>query len=54
MTIEEFKDFLFDGWNESDELNLQDIQTDEAHNLFSLCMEDGTWFVLECREQARN
>lgn len=41
-----FKDKLFDVINESDELDVADIQTDDAKDLFLIVMKDGSVFAL--------
>jgi hypothetical protein len=51
MTLNEFKDALFDVLNESDEWCLRDIQADEQRNCFYVSIEEGTWFVIEYRER---
>ena len=41
-----FKDILFDLINESDELDVTDIQSDDSANSFVVTVKDGTPFLL--------
>lgn len=45
MDLNYFKDLLFDVINESD-LPIQDIETDDANNLFVITVIDGTKYSL--------
>ncbi len=51
MTINEFKDWLFDVLNDMDGEILADIDMNENQNLFQLRMIDGSKFEIECRQQ---
>ena len=44
MNIDYFKDILFDLMNESDALDVADIQSDDLANMFLVVMKDGTAF----------
>lgn len=48
MTLVEFKDVLFDVLNESDELNVLDIQINDTKTGYRLQTEDGSWFNIKC------
>ncbi len=47
MDLNHFKDILFDLMNESDELNVEDIQSDDKANRFVVTVEDGASFVVQ-------
>ena len=47
MELNYFKDVLFDLLNESDELDVADIRSDEKANTFLVSMEDGTAFLVQ-------
>lgn len=51
MELNYFKDKLFDLLNESDELDLSDISSDDRRNLFTVTTSDGTKFELSCQKQ---
>lgn len=46
MDLNFFKDILFDLINESDALDVADIQCDDRANTFTVLMKDGTSFLL--------
>lgn len=46
MDINYFKDILFDLLNESNELNIKDIQCDDNENRFEVITADGAAFVV--------
>lgn len=46
MDLNYFKDKLFDVINESDELDIADIQADDEKDLFLIAMNDGSVFAL--------
>ncbi len=50
MDLNYFKDKLFDLLNESDELDLSDISSDDRRNLFTIHTSDGSTFELLCRK----
>lgn len=50
MTLNDFKDWLFDLLNEVDADTLTDIETKDSLNTFQLSMADGSVFEIECRE----
>lgn len=49
MTLEDFKDWLFDVLNDLDSDILADIETNEKLNTFQLSMAGGNVFEIECR-----
>lgn len=50
MELNYMKDRLFDLLNDnSEELNISDIQTHEKENTFGISMTDGSVFEIECR-----
>lgn len=50
MELNYLKDMLFDLLNDnSEELNIFDIQTHEKENTFGISMTDGSVFEIECR-----
>ncbi len=50
MTLEDFKDWLFDVLNDLDSDIIADIETNEKSNTFLLSMVGGGQFEIECRE----
>lgn len=52
MELIYFKDKLFDLLNESDEMDIADIDTDDRNALFTVSMADGSVFEVECRQVA--
>lgn len=50
MTLNDFKDWLFNLLNEVDVDTLADIETKDKLNTFQLSMADGSVFEIECRE----
>ena len=50
MTLEDFKDWLFDVLNDLDSDIVADIGTDDKSNTFKLTMVGGSVFEIECRE----
>ncbi len=51
MDLNYFKDTLFDLLNESDELDLADIEADDAQNLFIVSTTDGSVFEVTCQKR---
>lgn len=50
MELNYLKDRLFDLLNDnSEELNISDIQTHEKENTFGISISDGSVFEIECR-----
>lgn len=50
MELNYLKDRLFDLLNDnSEELNISDIQTHEKENTFGISITDGSVFEIECR-----
>ena len=50
MSLNDFKDWLFNLLNEVDADTLSDIETKDKLNTFQLSMADGGVFEIECRE----
>lgn len=50
MSLNDFKDWLFNLLNEVDADMLADIETKDKLNTFQLRMADGNLFEIECRE----
>ncbi len=50
MELNYFKDLIFDLLNDSDELNIFDISTDDRRNIFTISTTDGNVFQIEFRQ----
>lgn len=50
MELNFFKDKLFDVLNESDNLEVADIKTDERNNIFMIVATEGSIFEIKCRQ----
>lgn len=50
MELNYFKDKLFDLLNDSEDMEIADIEADEGNNLFTVSMADGSVFEIECRQ----
>ena len=50
MTLDHFRDILFDLLNESEEPDLADLQTDTESGGYLAVTEDGRRFQVVCRE----
>lgn len=48
MTLNEFKDRLFDVLNETDDLPIADIMVNDAKNNMKIYLEDGTIATITC------
>lgn len=48
MTLNEFKDRLFDILNETDDLPIADIMVNDAQNNMKIYLEDGTITTITC------
>lgn len=48
MRLDDFREQLFDALNESDLLELADIETDWSNSHFLLTMKDGSVFQVAC------
>lgn len=49
MTLDDFKDVLFDLINESDALHIAEIRTYDKENRFEIVTSDGAVFEVSCR-----
>lgn len=54
MTLNFFKDAVFEVLNDMDESILSDIDTDDRQNVFRLQMTDGCGFEIECRQLGKH
>lgn len=52
MKLENFKDGLFDLLNDSDSLDIADIDTDDRNSIFMIKTQDGSLFEIECRKMS--
>lgn len=50
MRLSYFKDLLFELLNDSEELNVSEIKTDDENNLFQVLIVDGSEFEITCRK----
>ena len=50
MELNYFKDKLFDLLNDSDDMDISDIITDDRHGLFTVSTTNGSTFELLCRQ----
>lgn len=50
MDLNYFKDKLFDLLNDSDGLNIADLNSDEQNNLFTVKTEEGDTFEISFRQ----
>ena len=50
MDVKFFKDQLFDLLNDSDNMGISDIETDDRNNIFTVETNDGSVFEIECRQ----
>lgn len=53
MTVEEFKEHLFDVINESNELLIEDIEADPTSNDIVVTVFDGSEFIVRCERRQR-
>ncbi len=53
MTHEEFKDRLFELLNETDQMPIADIDTDDVNNTFKVILQDGTQFLITTQPYGR-
>ncbi len=50
MELNYFKDIVFDLLNESDSLDISDIEVDDRKNTLTVCISDGSAFELICQQ----
>ena len=50
MGLDIFKDFVFELLNESDSIDVADIEADDAEDLLLVTMRDGSCFEVAFRE----
>lgn len=53
MTHDEFKDRLFNVLNETDELDIVDIETNDRENIFKIVVSDGSQFIIKTEPHGR-
>ena len=51
MTLDYFKDSLFDLLNESEQIDAVDIETDDAAGIFVVTTADGSRFSVQCKAE---
>lgn len=49
MKLDYFKDKIFELLNETDEMKIRDIETNDRENKFRIELYDGSAFEVECR-----
>ena len=54
MELNYFKDKLFDLLNDSEDMDILDINADEKNNLFTVSTLDGNEFEIVCLQKERN
>lgn len=50
MDLNYFKDKIFELINDTDSIDINDIDTDDKSNTFTVSLFDGSTFELECRQ----
>lgn len=50
MDLNYFKDKIFELINETNSIDINDIDTDDRNNTFTVSLHDGSAFELECRQ----
>ena len=50
MELNYFKDILFDLINESDDLDICEIETNDKAGLFRILLSDGSRFLIRCEK----
>lgn len=50
MELDYFKDKIFELLDESSDLEIVDIDTDDLKNIFTIKIADGSIFEVECRK----
>lgn len=53
MTLNDFKDSLFNILNETEELPIADIEVEDDKNAMKIVMEDGSQFMIESKPYGR-
>ena len=53
MELNYFKDKLFDLLNETDELDITDLNMEDRKNLLTVTMSDGSTFEIICQTAAQ-
>lgn len=50
MDLNYFKDKVFDLFNDTDSMVINDIDTNDKENTFKILLQDGNLFEVECRQ----
>lgn len=50
MDLDYFKDKIFDLLNDTEDMKIRDIETNDKENLFTVLFQNGCIFELECRQ----
>lgn len=50
MDLNYFKDKVFDLFNDTDTMVINDIDTNDKENTFKILLQDGNLFEVECRQ----
>lgn len=53
MTHEKFKDLLFNVLNETEEMDIADIETNDRENQFKIVLSDGSQFIITTQPYGR-
>ncbi len=48
--LDYFKDKIFDLLNDTDEIGIRDIETNDREGIFKVLLQDGNMFEVECRQ----
>ena len=51
MELNYFKDQLFDLINESDDMSILEIETNDLNDIFTIIMTDGSVFEIKCSKK---
>lgn len=54
MELNYFKDHLFDLLNESELLDIKDIESDDRTDTFRVILKDGTCFLVRCERNTES
>lgn len=50
MELDYFKDKIFELLNDTEDMNIRDIETNDKENLFTVLLQNGSIFELEFRQ----
>lgn len=54
MDLNYFKDWIFDTINDGKGINISDIEAHERENTFTIMIEDGSIFEIECKQKKKS